>query len=70
MLTPRIPMRQIRQTLHLHYQVGLSYAQVGRALEVPKSTIGKIVSLARAVGIDWALAQSLTDEELETVLSG
>jgi transposase len=61
-------MRQIRQTLHLHYQAGLSYAQVGRALGVPKSTIGKIVSFARAAGVDWALAQTLTDEELETRL--
>ncbi len=58
-------MRQIRQTLHLHYQAGLSYAQVGRALGVPKSTIGKIVSLARAAGVDWALAQTLSDDELE-----
>ena len=61
-------MRQIRQTLHLHYQAGLSYAQVARALGVPKSTIGKIVSLARAAGVDWALAQSLTDEALEARL--
>jgi DNA-directed RNA polymerase specialized sigma24 family protein len=33
-------MRQIRQTLHLHYQAGLSYAQVARALGVAKSTVG------------------------------
>ena len=38
-------MRQIRQTLHLHYQAGLSYAQAARAL-----------------------AQTLTDEELEARL--
>ena len=55
-------MRQIRQTLHLHFQAGLSYAQVGRALGVPKSTIGKMVSMARAAGVDWARAQTLTDE--------
>ena len=61
-------MRQIRQTLHLHYQAGLSYAQVGRALGVPKSTIGKIVSLARAANVDWALAQTLNDDELEVRL--
>ena len=61
-------MRQIRQTLHLHFQAGLSYAQVGRALGVPKSTIGKVVSMARAAGVDWARAQTLTDEELEARL--
>ena len=58
-------MRQIRQTLHLHYQAGLSYAQVGRALGVPKSTVAKMVSMARAADVDWALAQTLTDAELE-----
>ena len=61
-------MRQIRQTLHLHYQAGLSYAEVGRALGIAKSTIGKIVSLARAAGVDWASAQTLTDDELEARL--
>lgn len=58
-------MRQIRQTLHLHYQAGLSYAEVGRALGKPKSTIGKIVSLARAASVDWEVAQTLSDDELE-----
>jgi transposase len=61
-------MRQIRQTLQLHYQAGLSYAQVARALGVAKSTVGKTVSLARAAGVDWALAQSLSDEELDARL--
>ena len=61
-------MRQIRQTLQLHYQAGLSYAQVGRALGIPKSTVGKIVSLARAAEVDWALAQTLSDEQLEARL--
>lgn len=31
-------MRQIRQTLHLYYQAGLSYAEVGRVPGKPKST--------------------------------
>ena len=61
-------MRQIRQALHLHYQAGLSYAQVGRALGVAKSTVGKMMSLARAASVDWALAQTLTDEALEARL--
>jgi transposase len=68
MPTPRIPMRQIRQTLHLHYQAGLSYAQAARALGMAKATVGKIASLARAAGVDWTLAQTLTDEELEARL--
>ncbi len=61
-------MRQIRQTLRLHREAGLSYAQVARALGMAKATVGKIVLLARAAGVDWPLAQTLTDEELEARL--
>ncbi len=39
-------MRQIRQTLRLHLEAGLTYAQVARALGTGKSTVGKIVLLA------------------------
>jgi hypothetical protein len=68
MPTPRITARQIRQTLRLHYEASLSYSQVGRALGVPKATVGKNVLLARAADVDWAMAQSLSDAELESRL--
>ena len=58
-------MRQIRQTLRLHFEAGLSYAQVAHATTTAKATVGKIILLARAAGVDWALAQTLSDEELE-----
>ena len=61
-------MRQIRQTLRLHLEAGLSYAQVARAVGIGKGTVGKVVLLARAAGVDWALAQTLSDEELEARL--
>jgi hypothetical protein len=47
-------MRQIRETLRLHLQAGLSYNEVGRALKISKSAVGKYVSLARVAGVDWA----------------
>src|SRR5207245_9497422 len=68
MPTPRITMRQIRQVLRLHLEAGLTYAQVGRALGMPKSTVGKFALLARAAGVDWATAQGLGDDELEARL--
>jgi len=61
-------MRQIRQALRLHLEGGLSYAQVGRAVGIGKGTVGKFVLLARAAGVDWAVAQTLSDEELEARL--
>ena len=58
-------MRQIRQALRLHLEGGLSYAQVGRAVGIGKGTVGKFLLLARAAGVDWAVAQTLSDDELE-----
>ena len=59
-------MRRTQETLRLHLQAGLSYNEVGRALKISKSAVGKYVSLARVagVGVNWALAQTLIDEEL------
>ena len=58
-------MRQIRQVLRLHLEAGLSYTQVGRAVALSKTTVGKILLFARAAGINWAMAQTLSDAELE-----
>ena len=61
-------MRQIRETLRLHLQAGLSYSEVGRALKISKSVVGKYITLARVAGVDWDTAQTLGDEELEARL--
>lgn len=61
-------MRRIRETLRLHLQAGLSYNEVGRALKISKSVVGKYVSLARVAGVDCEVAERLSDEELESKL--
>lgn len=58
-------MRQIRETLRLHLQAGLSHSEVGRALKFSKSAVGKCITLARVAGVDWEHAQSLSDEKLQ-----
>ena len=68
MPTNRITMRRIRETLRLHLQAGLSYSEASRALKISKSAVGKYVSLARVAGVDWDLAQTLSDEDLEARL--
>jgi transposase len=68
MPTNRITMRRIRETLRLHLQAGLSYNEVARTLKISKSVAGKYVSLARAAAVDWEVAQTLTDEQLEARL--
>jgi transposase len=68
MPTPRITMRQLRQTLRLHLESRLTLRECARVLGIAKTTIGDIVRKARAAGVDWALAQTLTDDELEARL--
>jgi transposase len=68
MPTNRITMRQIRETLRLHLSAGLSYNEVSRSLKISKSVAAKYGSLARVAGVDWAIAQTLTDDELEARL--
>jgi predicted transcriptional regulator len=61
-------MRRIQEALRLHLQAGLSYCEVGRALKISKSAVGKYVSLARVAGVDCLVAEGLTDEDLEARL--
>lgn len=68
MPTPRITMRQLRQILRLHLESGLSLRECSRVLGIGKSTINDIARKARAAGVDWAVAQTLSDEELEAKL--
>ncbi len=68
MPTNRLTMRRIRETLRLHLQAGLSYSEVSGALKTSKSVVGKYVLLARVAGVDCAVADTLSDEELEARL--
>ena len=68
MPTNRITMRQIRETLRLHLCARLSFSEVGRSLKISKSAAAKYASLARAANVDWEIAQTLTDQELEARL--
>ena len=58
-------MRQLRQTLRLHLEARLSLRECARVLGISKTTVGAIVSMARVAGVDWAVVQDLSDDELE-----
>jgi len=58
-------MSKLRHTLQLLHGGGLSTRQISAALGISKSTVSEIASYARAAGVDWALAQTLSDEELQ-----
>jgi transposase len=61
-------MRQLRQALRLHLEAGLSLRECARVSGIAKTTVGDIVRNARAAGVDWAVAQTLSDEELDARL--
>ena len=63
-------MRQIRSVLRLHLEAGLSYREVARTLGLSRGVVGNLMSFARAAGVDCAVAQTLTDAELEARLYG
>lgn len=64
MPTPGATMSKLRNTLQLLHAGALSARQIGAALGISNSTVCDIASYARTAGVDWALAQSLSDEEL------
>ncbi len=61
-------MRQIRQCLRLHFEAQLSCSQIALATGVARTMVGKFILLARAAGLYWALAQTLSDEQIEARL--
>ncbi len=68
MPTPRVLMSKIRQALRLLADAGLSMRQVAAALGVSKSTVSEIAMYARDAGVDWPLATTLSDDELQARL--
>jgi transposase len=69
MPTPRVLMSKIRRALQLLAgDSGLSVRQVAAALGVSKSTVSGIALYARDAGVDWALASTLSDDELQARL--
>jgi transposase len=61
-------MSKIRRALQLLADSGLSTRQVAAVLGISKSTVSEIALYARTAGIDWPLASSLSDEELQARL--
>ena len=69
MPTPRVLMSKIRQALQLLAgEPGLSMRQVAAALGISKSTVSEIAMYARDAGVDWPLANTLSDDELQARL--
>lgn len=65
MAKPRLSMRKIKEVLRLSYQLSLSVRQVALSANVSRSTVKEYLVRAERVGIDWAVAESLTEQQID-----
>ncbi len=65
MAKPRLSMRKIKEVLRLSYQCSLSARQVALSANVSRSTVKDYLVRAERAGIDWAVAESLTEEQID-----
>ena len=61
-------MPQIIEVLRLKYEARLSHQRIARACGLSKGVVGKYVSLARAQGISWPLAEGEDEARLQARL--
>ena len=59
----RLSMRKTREIIRLHATTELSRRQIAQSCGVSPTSVGKILSLARAAGLGWPLPE-LSDSEL------
>jgi transposase len=65
MTQSRLPMRQIRELLQLHFEHGLSQRLIARSLGMVRSTVERLIKRFVASGLGWPPDPALTDAELE-----
>jgi transposase len=58
-------MRRIKEVLRLKYDCGLSAREIARSCQVSRSTIADYLMRARAAGISWPEATTLTDTQID-----
>ena len=68
MPTARIPMKQIIEVLRLKYEAKLSHEKIARACQLSKGAVSKYVSLAKAKGVTWPLAEDVDEVAIEALL--
>jgi transposase len=70
MATTRLPMRHLREIFRQKYELKRSHREIARSVGVSSGGVAGAASRAKAVGLDWAQIQTLSDEALEERLYG
>ena len=68
MANRRLPMRKIKEVLRLKYNCNLSEREISRSCQVSRSTVADYLMKAKAAGISWPEALTLTDTQIEESL--
>ena len=61
-------MRKIKEVLRLKYNCNLSEREISRSCQVSRSTVADYLMKAKAAGISWPEALTLTDTQIEESL--
>ena len=58
----RLPMRQIREILRLHFEAQLKDRQIAKICSVGKGTVRRYLQRLAAAGLSWPLPADIDDE--------
>jgi len=61
----RLPMRQVREILRLHFEAKLKDRQIAKICSVGKGTIRRYLKRLAAAGLSWPLPADLDDATIE-----
>lgn len=64
MTQERLSLRKIREILRLKYEMGLSNRAIARACRASNSTVGEYIRRARKAGLQWPIAEEVSEQEL------
>jgi transposase len=61
-------MRKYKEVFRLHFDSGLGQRPISRCLGISRTTVGDYLQRAKNAGLGWPLPESLTDQQLESLL--
>jgi len=67
-MSERLSMRKVREVLRLKFECRRSHAEIAASVAIGESTVGDYLARARAAGLRWEQARSLSDAEVEARL--
>lgn len=61
-------MRKIHEVLRLYAEAGLSERTIAKSVSLSRSTISKIITRSKEIGLSWPLPSDMDDSKLESLL--